>query len=82
MWHILHMRTVQLTLDEDLVEQVDALAARLGTSRSAFTRQALREALAQRRVRAKERRHRLGYQKKPAGKKEFSVWHGEQVWPE
>ena len=32
------MRTVQLTLDEPLVEEVDEVAKRLGTSRSAFTR--------------------------------------------
>ena len=35
------MRTVQLTLDEELIEQVDALAKRLGTTRSALTRDAL-----------------------------------------
>jgi metal-responsive CopG/Arc/MetJ family transcriptional regulator len=75
------MRTVQLTLDEDLVEKVDALVAKLGTSRSAFTRDALRDALARRRELAKERRHRDGYRKKPVGKREFT-WGSEQVWPE
>jgi len=76
------MRTVQITLDEELVAQIDALAAKLGTTRSAFTRDALRDALARRRELAMERRHRAGYKKKPAGKKEFSIWHDQQVWPE
>ena len=59
------MRTVQLTLDEELVAAVDKTAARLGTTRSGFTRQALRQALAQERERALERKHREGYARKP-----------------
>jgi len=39
------MRTVHLTLDESLVEQIDRAAQALGTTRSAFTREALRAAL-------------------------------------
>ena len=37
------MRDVQVTLHEDLVATVDRVAKKLGTSRSAFTRQALRD---------------------------------------
>ena len=33
------MKTVQMTLDEQLVRQVNALAKKLKTSRSAFTRE-------------------------------------------
>ncbi|MCP4292939.1 MAG: CopG family transcriptional regulator [bacterium] len=40
------MRTIQMTLDEDLVEAVDQMSAELQTSRSAFTRMVLRDALA------------------------------------
>ncbi len=39
------MRTVQMTLDDDLVTTVDTIAKKLGTSRSAFMRDALRSAL-------------------------------------
>ena len=39
------MKTVQLTLDEPLVAEVDRVVKELGTSRSAFTRSALRAAL-------------------------------------
>lgn len=39
------MRTVQMTLDDDLVKAVDRVSKELNTNRSAFTRKALREAL-------------------------------------
>jgi len=76
------MKTVQMTLDEDLVEAVDRAARKLGKSRSAFTRQALRDALALMRARALEEKHRAGYARKPVRRGEFSLWEAEQVWPE
>jgi len=54
------MRTVQLTLDEELVDAVDKIARKLGTTRSGFTREALRAALARSKEREKERKHREG----------------------
>lgn len=77
---ILNMKTVQMTLDEDLVSAVDQVAHTLGTTRSAFTRDALREALARVRERELERRHRAGYERKPVEPGEFSDWEAEQVW--
>ena len=76
------MRTVQMTLEEDLVEAVDRAARKLGTTRSAFARKALREALARARDRALEEKHRVGYARKPVRSGEFEVWESEQVWPE
>ena len=76
------MKTVQMTLDEDLVASVDRVARRLGKSRSAFTREALREALARLRARSLEEKHRAGYAGKPVRRGEFSPWEAEQVWPE
>jgi metal-responsive CopG/Arc/MetJ family transcriptional regulator len=76
------MRVVQMTLDEKLVSEVDSVAAKIGTTRSAFTRDALRAALARRKELELERRHREGYRKKPVRKGEFSVFEKEQVWPE
>lgn len=74
------MKTVQMTLDEDLVAAVDRAAKRLRTTRSALTRQALRAALARIRTEELERKHREGYARKPVEKREFSVWEEEQVW--
>ncbi|MFH1985658.1 MAG: ribbon-helix-helix protein, CopG family [Pseudomonadota bacterium] len=74
------MRTVQMTLEEDLVQAVDRISKRLNTTRSAFTRQALREALARYSVEQQELRHRQGYQRQPAASDEFAVWESEQAW--
>ena len=74
------MQTVQMTLDEDLVSEVDAAIKTLGTTRSAFTREALRLALARLRERELERRHREGYERTPVVPDELSDWEGEQVW--
>jgi metal-responsive CopG/Arc/MetJ family transcriptional regulator len=76
------MRTVQLTLDEGLVAEVDRLTARRGTTRSAFARQALREALARAREKEMEERHRQGYLRKPVKPSEFGPWEREQAWGE
>jgi hypothetical protein len=47
-----------------------------------FTRQALRQALAQERERALERKHREGYLRKPVRRGEFSGWETEHAWGE
>ncbi|MCK8601860.1 ribbon-helix-helix domain-containing protein [Desulfoferrobacter suflitae] len=74
------MKTVQMTLDEDLVKEVDRVSKQLKTTRSAFTRKALREALERYRIEQLERKHRRGYERHPAGVDEFSVWEPEQAW--
>lgn len=71
-----------MTLDESLVREVDRAAKRLGTTRSAFTRNALREALKRIRVRELEKKHRDGYARQPVTPQELGVWEGEQVWPD
>jgi len=76
------MKTVQMTLEEDLVLQVDQAARRIGTTRSAFTRDALRSALRHLRTRELERKHAEGYARKPVRRREFSVWEREQAWGE
>jgi len=74
------MKTVQMTLEEDLVLEVDKVAKRIGTTRSAFTRDALRSALKSLRVKQLEKKHREGYKRMPVSRGEFTVWEGEQVW--
>ncbi len=65
------MRVVQMTIDEDLIRAVDKAAKRIGTTRSGFTRHALRSALKNEQVRELERKHRQGYTRKPVKKGEF-----------
>jgi metal-responsive CopG/Arc/MetJ family transcriptional regulator len=74
------MRTVQLTLDEELVDAVDRMVKRLGTTRSGFTREALRAALVRSKEREMERKHREGYLRKPSKPGEFQVWEKEEIW--
>ena len=52
------MQTGRVTLDEDLLAEMDSLAQRLGVNRSAFTRQALHQALDRQAVGALAPRHR------------------------
>lgn len=74
------MKVVQMTLDEDLVAAVDRLVRRLKTTRSAFARDALRDALAKQRMNEMEQKHRLGYSKHPIESGEFDVWPSQQRW--
>jgi metal-responsive CopG/Arc/MetJ family transcriptional regulator len=74
------MKTVQMTLDEALVRSVDRIRKQLRQSRSAFTRDALREHLARYTAAELERRHREGYERHPVSGDEFSVWEAEQAW--
>lgn len=74
------MKTVQMTLDESLVEAVDRAAKEIGTTRSAFARDALRAALESLKERELERRHRTGYERHPVEPGELSDWENEQVW--
>ena len=74
------MRTIQMTLDDELVKKVDAISKELNTSRSAFTRHALQEAVKQHNIDRLEIKHRQGYAAHPVSKEEFGVWEKEQDW--
>lgn len=74
------MRTVRMKLDEDLVEAMDRAAKRLGTTREAFVREALRKAVEDIETASLEQKHRRGYELHPVGRDEFSVWEGEHDW--
>jgi metal-responsive CopG/Arc/MetJ family transcriptional regulator len=74
------MRTIQMTLDDDLVKAVDRVSRQLKTNRSSFTRMALREALTRYSLEQLERKHRQGYERQPVAADEFSIWEKEQAW--
>jgi metal-responsive CopG/Arc/MetJ family transcriptional regulator len=69
-----------MTLDDDLVDAVDKIVKKLKTTRSAFARQALRNAVSQANIKQMEERHKKGYAKKPVSDSEFSIWESEQEW--
>jgi len=74
------MRTVQMTLDDNLVKAVDRVSKELHTSRSAFTRKALQDELVRYKLEQLERKHRRGYEQHPVTTDEFSIWETEQAW--
>ena len=74
------MVTVQMTLDEQLVKRVDDLVHKLRTSRSAFAREALKDALKKHQILELEKKHKSGYLRSPVTKGEFDVFEDEQVW--
>jgi metal-responsive CopG/Arc/MetJ family transcriptional regulator len=69
-----------MTLEDDLVQSVDKIVKQMHTTRSAFTRAALRNAINNFKVSQLEQKHRKGYEKQPISKEEFSVWKNEQKW--
>ena len=76
------MRVVQMTLDEELVDSIDNIVRELKTTRSAFAREALREAVKRFDTRRLEEKHRQGYERQPVTKEEFDGWEDEQQWGE
>jgi metal-responsive CopG/Arc/MetJ family transcriptional regulator len=76
------LKTIQMTIEKELLDEVDAAIAELGVSRSAFIQDALRQALADLRVTQLEDQHALGYGQHPVQTGEFDVWQAEQYWGE
>lgn len=74
------MKTIRVALDDDLVATVDQVVKKLKTTRSAFAREALRNAIKQVNIDEFERKHKKGYGRHPVDKTEFSVWEAEQEW--
>jgi metal-responsive CopG/Arc/MetJ family transcriptional regulator len=69
-----------MTLEPELLAAVDKAARQMRTTRSGFTRRALREALDAARTRDLERRQSEGYVLRPVRTGEFDGWEREQVW--
>ncbi len=69
-----------MTLDDELVSNVDKIVKTLNTTRSAFTRDALRDAIRHIETQRLEAKHKQGYLSHPESFKEFSVWETEQEW--
>ena len=77
---VVGMKIIQMTLDENLVKEVDQVVKQLRMNRSAFARQALRAAIDRHNQEQLELQHRQGYERRPVAPGEFSVWESEQQW--
>ena len=74
------MKTIQMTLDENLLCIVDKTRKRLRKTRSEFIRESLVNMLADLRRKELEKKHYDGYMKNPVRPGEFESWEDEQVW--
>ena len=59
------MKTVQMTMDEMLLERVDSLVEQAGTTRSDFIREALRHEIKRRENERLEQEHRASFERDP-----------------
>ncbi len=76
------MKTIQMTIDEPLLDAVDQVIRDLKTTRSAFIRFALQLALEKYAILKLKQQHVEGYAKHPVVPGEFDIWESEQAWGE
>ena len=74
------MKTIQITIDEPLLDEIDRLTAELQTNRSAFFREAAQRVLKRHHITALEEQHRRGYAGRPQTRDEVEEWLPEQSW--
>jgi metal-responsive CopG/Arc/MetJ family transcriptional regulator len=74
------MTTIQVVLDDELLKAADRAARRSKKNRSELMREALRQYLRNKEIRAMEEQERIGYTKHPQAKEELQ-WVGEASWP-
>jgi metal-responsive CopG/Arc/MetJ family transcriptional regulator len=77
------METIQVVIDEKLLQASDRAAKKAKLNRSELVRLALREHLQRLQILEAEQRDQRGYEKIPHSKAtEESGWEAEAVWPE
>jgi len=74
------METIQLTLDESLLAEVQQATDALQMTPSDFIKVALERALQQREIIAKARQHARAYLEQPQRPEEIEEWQDEQEW--
>jgi len=74
-------RKIRVAFGEALAAELAMVSRRLGVSRTAFAKKALRCAVREAKISEMERRHREGYMRHPVESGEFSDFEQEQVWP-
>jgi Arc/MetJ family transcription regulator len=74
------MKTIQITIDDDLLQDVDQATHLRNISRSQFIRDALMAALHQLAIEELEQSQVEGYRRHPVTAGEFDVWVKEQAW--
>lgn len=76
------METIQLSIDESLLAEVQQATAALQMTPSDFIKVALERAVQQREIIAKERQNAEAYSKQLQRPEEVEEWQDEQYWGE
>jgi len=74
------LKTIQVTLSQELLDQIDQLVSDLDTNRSAFARQAFEDALLRLRIAEMEQQDAEGYALLPQDPDELALWENAQSW--
>ena len=74
------MKTIELSLDDSLLAEVDSATQSLDMTRSDFVNAALRLALHRKHSMSLEKLHAKGYADLPQSMEEATEWQSEQVW--
>jgi metal-responsive CopG/Arc/MetJ family transcriptional regulator len=75
------VETIQVVLDEQLLQAADRAAKRAKINRSAFVRDALREHLKRLQIRELELREQRGYARQPDSARDVEYWERAAAWP-
>ena len=74
------MQTIEVTIEDALLAQIDRVTRELSLTRAAFIRQSIEAALRQQEILAQERQHAEGYARNPVQPGEFDGWEKVRVW--
>lgn len=74
------MKTIQMTIDEKLLKELDQTIKQMSITRSAFIRESIAYYLRRKKIIEMEMQQRAGYERNPVRDDEFSIWEDEQVW--
>jgi metal-responsive CopG/Arc/MetJ family transcriptional regulator len=74
------LKTVQITVPEQLLVRIDEAAARLKTNRSSLARQAFEETLFHLRLAQMEQQDAEAYARQPQDPAELADWESVQDW--
>lgn len=72
------METIELTIDESLLAEVDRATRQLSMTRADFARLALELALRNQKTIALEQQHAQGYARNPVKPSEFGDWEFDE----
>ncbi len=76
------MTTIQLSIDESLLTEVDRITQSLAMTRVDFFRQGLKLALQKYEIKLLEKQHEESYARLPMLPEEIDEWESERVWEE